>query len=247
MLAYDGSAYHGFAKNRDVATVAGTLEEALSTICRMPVEVVGAGRTDAGVHGWGQVVSTDLPDDIDLDGVMRRINKMCGPSMAIRSIEWAPTADFSARFDAQWRHYRYTILNTPAPNPFLVRTAWHISQPLDLPLMQLACDPFIGEHDFSSFCRKPKQDDGEEPLSLVRRILLAEWSDLGDGLLRLDIRATAFCHQQVRSITGTMVDVGLGKRTAGEIMGILRAKDRNQAGQVAPPQGLCLWEVGYTV
>jgi tRNA pseudouridine38-40 synthase len=80
---------------------------------------------------------------------------------------------------------------------------------------------------------------------MIRRVLLAEWSDLGEGLLRLDIRATAFCHQQVRSMTGLMVDVGLGKRTAGEVMGILRARDRSVAGQVAPSDGLCLWEVGY--
>jgi len=247
-VAYDGSAFHGFAKNRDVETVAGALERVLSLIARTEVEVVGAGRTDTGVHAWGQVVSVDLPVDTDLVDLQRRVNKMSAPALAVRSADWAPTPDFSARFDALWRHYRYTILNTEAPNPFLARTAWHIAQPLDLHLMQLACDPFVGEHDFSSFCRKPKIDDlpdGQLPPSMVRRVLSAEWSDLGDGRIRLDIRGTAFCHQQVRSITGTLVEVGLGKRTAGEIMGILRARDRNAAGQVAPPHGLCLWEVGY--
>lgn len=248
-IAYDGGAFHGFAKNRDVETVAGTLERALSLIARGDVEVTGAGRTDTGVHAWGQVVSADLPADLDLVDVMRRINKMCAPALAVRTAEWAPTAGFSARFDALWRHYRYTILNTEAPNPFLAQTAWHVSHTLDLHLMQLACDPFVGEHDFTSFCRKPKGDDlpeGHGPPSMVRRILSAEWSDLGDGRIRLDIRGTAFCHQQVRSITGTLVEVGLGRRTAGEIMGILRARDRQAAGLVAPPHGLCLWEVGYS-
>jgi tRNA pseudouridine38-40 synthase len=171
---------------------------------------------------------------------------MCGPALVVRDVQWAPTEEFSARFDALWRHYRYTVLNSPTPNPFLAATTWHVSHPLQLHRMQLACDPFIGEHDFSSFCRRPKPEEGDEPVSLVRRVLLAEWTDLGEGLLRLDIRATAFCHQQVRSITGMIVDVGLGKRTAGEIMGVLRARDRAAAGQVAPPQGLCLWEVGYS-
>jgi tRNA pseudouridine38-40 synthase len=260
VVAYDGGAFHGFAKNRDVVTVAGTLEDALSLVSRVPVEIVGAGRTDAGVHAWGQVVSADLPAATDMGSLARRLNKLCGPAIAVRSADWAAHDTFHARFDALWRHYRYTILNTEAPNPFLARTTWHVQQPLDLHLMQLASDAFIGEHDFTSFCRRPKVDhpdrsadpgsDGSEACdehrpSMVRRVLLADWSQLDGGLVRLDIRATAFCHQMVRSITGTMVDVGLGRRRAGEMMGILRAKDRNQAGQVAPPEGLCLWEVAY--
>lgn len=260
VVAYDGGAFHGFAKNRDVVTVAGTLEAALSLVSRVPVEIVGAGRTDAGVHAWGQVVSADLPAETDIGALARRLNKLCGPAIAVRSAEWAGSDTFHARFDALWRHYRYTILNTEAPDPFLARTSWHVQQPLDLHLMQLACDAFIGEHDFTSFCRKPKADHEQRPAiggtdesvscdehrpSMVRRVLLADWSQWDGGLIRLDIRATAFCHQMVRSITGTMVDVGLGRRRAGEMMGILRAKDRNQAGQVAPPEGLCLWEVAY--
>jgi tRNA pseudouridine38-40 synthase len=244
-VAYDGSAFHGFARNEGVATVAGRLGELLETICRRPVELVGAGRTDAGVHAWGQVVSGDLPADIDLTGVRNRVNSMGGPAIVVRDIEWAPTPDFSARFDARWRHYRYTVLNTPVPNPFLATTAWHVVHPLDLRLMQLACDPFVGEHDFTSFCRKPKVEEGEPEAPMRRRILQAEWSDVGGGCLRFDVRANAFCHQMVRSITGTLVEVGQGKRHAGDVMGILRARDRNRAGQVAPPHGLCLWEVGY--
>ena len=112
LLAYDGAAFHGFAKNRDVATVAGTLEAALSTVTRIPVELVGAGRTDAGVHAWGQVVSTDLPADTDLVDLARRLNKLCGPALVVRDVQWAPTEGFSARFDALWRHYRYTVLNS---------------------------------------------------------------------------------------------------------------------------------------
>ena len=112
--------------------------------------------------------------------------------------------------------------------------------------MQLASDPFIGTHDFASFCRKPMIVEGAREKTMVRNVLIARWSDLGDGLLRFDIRATAFCHHMVRAITGTLVEVGLGKRRPGEMMGILRAKDRSQAGLVAPARGLCLWEVAYS-
>jgi tRNA pseudouridine38-40 synthase len=245
VVAYDGSAFLGFAKNPDAPTVAGTLEAALSTICQSPTTVTGAGRTDTGVHAWGQVVSVDLPTTLKLDDVRRSLNKLCGNALVVRSVEWAPSPQFNARFDAIWRHYRYTILNTPTASPFLTKTAWHVRQPLNLSLMRLASDPFIGLHDFTSFCRKPKPNPGRKPKSLVREMMLVEWTDLGEGLLRLDVRANAFCHQQVRAITGTIVDVGLGKITAGEIAGLLRARDRRQAGQVAPPEGLCLWEVGY--
>ena len=119
---------------------------------------------------------------------------------------------------------------------------------LDLRRLQLACDPFIGEHDFSSFCRRPKPAPGAEPASMKRRVISAQWSEVpGDvpGLLRFEIRANAFCHQMVRSIVGTLVDVGLGKLHAGDITAILRTKSRLAAGSVAPPHGLTLWQVGY--
>jgi tRNA pseudouridine38-40 synthase len=116
--------------------------------------------------------------------------------------------------------------------------------------MRLGCDPLIGEHDFSSFCRRPKRSPadlaaGRTPPVMVRRVLVARWVELDDGVVRFEIRATAFCHQMVRSIVGTLVDVGLGRRRAGELRGVLLAKDRSRTGPVAPPHGLCLWEVGY--
>jgi len=134
------------------------------------------------------------------------------------------------------------VLNQPTPDPFLAATAWHVEVPLDIARMRLACDPLIGEHDFSSFCRRPK-GDGE--VSLVRRVLDARWTDDGDGLLRFDIEATAFCHQMVRSIVGTLVDVGRGRLRAGQVKGILAARDRGAAGEPAPPHGLSLEEVVY--
>jgi tRNA pseudouridine38-40 synthase len=245
VVAYDGSAFRGFAHNEGVVSVKGTLADAIGRVLRHDVDITGAGRTDAGVHAWGQVVTCDLPDGTDLDGLTRRLNKLCGPAIAVREAGWADP-DFDARFSATWRQYRYHIWNDPAPNPLQARTSWHVPQPLDLVLMQAAASPLIGEHDFTSFCRKPKVPEGEPPASMVRILREIRWERLdGSPMLRMEIRASAFCHQMVRAITGTMVDVGLRKITPADVNGILRAKDRAFAGQLAPPQGLTLWEVGY--
>jgi tRNA pseudouridine38-40 synthase len=252
-VAYDGAGFHGFAESgspadAQVPTVMGTLREAIERVTRHACNPVGAGRTDAGVHGWGQVVSCDLPDDTDLEQLQRRVNRICTPAISVRDLAWAGDPEFSARFSAQWREYRYHVVNHPVPNPLVAATSWHVPQPMLLWTMRLACDPLIGEHDFSSFCRRPKPlDDGTEA-SLTRRVLRAEWHEVpGDvpGLLRFEIRATAFCHQMVRSLVGTLVDVGIGRLHAGDVRGILMRRDRAAAGRVAPPRGLVLWEVGY--
>ena len=245
-LAYDGGAFHGFAAQPGLKTVGATLATTLERVLRHPVELVCAGRTDAGVHGWGQVVSFDAAAErFDADTLRAAINGLCGPAIVVREAAIADRPGFDARFDAGARRYRYTVLNRSVPDPFLAATAWHVARTLDLVRMQAACDPLIGEHDFTSFCRKPK---GEPEASLTRRVLDARWERdeaAGEGVLRFWIEATAFCHQMVRSITGTLVDAGLGKRTAADVLAALRSKDRSAAGPVAPPHGLCLWEVVY--
>jgi tRNA pseudouridine38-40 synthase len=244
-VAYDGSAFHGFASTDGVDTVQARLTAAMATVLRRPgLTITGAGRTDAGVHARGQVVSFDAPADADLARLERSVNGMCAPHVVVRDGAFVRD-DFDARFSAVWRQYRYTVLNRRWPDPLLRSTVWHVAGPLDLPAMRLGSDVFIGEHDFSSFCRRPPAGHDGTERSLARRILAAEWHDLGDGLLVFDIRATAFCHQMVRSITGTLVDVGLGRRRAGELLGVLRGRDRAAAGPVAPPHGLCLTEVGF--
>lgn len=241
-MAYLGTAFHGFALQAGQKTVASELAGAIERVARHPVELTCAGRTDTGVHAWGQVVTTDVSANADLERIQRSVNKMLAPNVVVRDMQWAPPG-FDARRSALSRRYRYSISCAPWSDPFSAPTTWHVGVPLDVRGMQAACDPLLGEHDFSSFCHAVKSRPGP----LVRRVLSAEWSDLGQDRLRFDIEATSFCQQMVRSIVGTLVDVGLGRRKAGELMGILVARDRQAAGQIAPPHGLCLWEVRYPV
>jgi tRNA pseudouridine38-40 synthase len=245
LVAYDGTDFRGFAENIGVVTVGGTLRAAIERVLGTAVELTVAGRTDAGVHAWGQVVSFDAPaESLDLERLQRSVNGLCKPSIVVRTVDVAPEG-FDARFSARWRRYRYTVLNSAVPDPFLSRTTWLVPEPLDLSSLRLGCDPLFGEHDFTSFCRAPRPPAGQPLPSLVRRVAEAGWSDLGDGVLRFEIRANAFCHQMVRSIVGLLVDVGRGRRGAGEVLAVLRARDRSGLGNIAPPTGLCLWEVGY--
>jgi len=240
VVAYLGTGFHGFAIQQGVPTVAGALSEALEKVLRHPVKLVCAGRTDAGVHAWGQVVSFDAVIGADLERAQRSLNGMLAPRIVVRKAGWAPDG-FDARCWALSRTYRYLISCSKWPDPFSAGITWHVGAPLDVRAMQAACDPLLGEHDFSSFCRVP----GKPPASRVRRILAAEWSDLGRGRLRFEVQAASFCQQMVRSIVGTLVEVGLGRRKAGEMVGVLEARDRSVAGPVAPAHGLCLWRVDY--
>ncbi|MBI2708786.1 MAG: tRNA pseudouridine(38-40) synthase TruA [Actinobacteria bacterium] len=244
VVAYDGGAFRGFAANAGVPTVGGALADALGRVLGRSVELTCAGRTDAGVHAWGQVVTFDAPEGFDAARLQRSVNGMCGPDVVVRSVA-VTEPGFDARFSARSRRYRYVVLNRPVPDPFLARTSWWVPEPLDLAGLQLACDPFLGEHDFSAFCRRPKRAAPEEPASLVRRVLGAGWHDGGDGILRFEIEASAFCHQMVRSIVGTLVAVGRRSMRAGDVAGVIRSRDRARAGQLAPPHGLCLWSVAY--
>ena len=244
LIAYDGSRFHGFAVQPGHRTVAGVLGEAIGKVVRHPVELTCAGRTDRGVHAWGQVVSLDVASQVDLEALHRALLKLCGPEVVVREVSVAEP-DFHARFSATARTYRYTVLNRAVPDPFRAATAWHVPAPLDVELLTLACDPFLGEHDFSAFCRVPKVRAGEVPPSLVRRVLRAGWTDLEDGVLCFEIEATAFCHQMVRSIVGTVVAAGRADVRAGDIRGILRSRKRSSAAPLAPSHGLCLWRVTY--
>jgi len=240
VVAYDGTGFRGFAAQPEQRTVEGALAAALAKVLRHEVELSCAGRTDAGVHAWGQVVSFPGIPGLEPERLQQALTSMLGPEIGVRSVELVP-AGFDARHSARWRAYRYTIDRRRVPDPMLARYAWHVRDPLDLARLRLGVDPLIGEHDFASFCRR-----GSEGSTTVRRVESARWVEVDDDILRFEIRARAFCWQMVRSIVGTLVDVGLGRRRPGDVMGILRARDRSAAGTVAPPHGLCLWEVGYS-
>jgi tRNA pseudouridine38-40 synthase len=249
VVAYDGTDFHGFAESPDVVTVMGTLRATLEQILQVELDLTAAGRTDAGVHGWGQVVTGRFPASSDLVRLQRSVNRMCAPSIAIRSAEWVDDT-FDARFSATSRAYRYAVWNHPQPNPLVARTSWHVPDTLDVEAMNLGADRLLGEHDFTSFCRRPKVADDRPAKSLVRIVHRAVWvredhDDLPRARLRFEIAATSFCHQMVRSVVGTLVDVGRGRRTPESIPVTLAALDRAAAGPVAPPTGLVLWHVGY--
>lgn len=243
-VAYNGESFHGFAVNKGVRTVGGDLTNALARCLRQPVELTCAGRTDTGVHARGQVVSFAASNDADLLAVRTAVNRMLGPAIVVRDIATAPEG-FDARFDATSRTYHYTVLNRDVPDPFLAATAWHCPLPLDIDAMNAAATAIVGEHDFSSFCRRQDTADGTEK-SRVRNVCRAEWHADDQDLLRLEIEASSFCHQMVRSITGALVDIGAARRPPEAMAAILAAKDRSKVPNLAPPHGLCLWSVSYS-
>ncbi len=244
VIAYDGSGFRGLAPNPGVRTVVGELIEVLTPVLGFVPDITMSGRTDAGVHAWNQMLSFDVPASVDVDRVQRTITTRLGPEIVARSCRIGP-ADFNARFDATGRSYRYLIYNSPVPSPFMATTSWWVPGPLNLGSMRLACDPILGEHDFSSFCRRPKSKPGEPEHSLGRRVTSARWSQLDDETLLFEIAGSAFCHQMVRSLVGFHVAVGRGKRSAGELRSVMAARDRNAAESPAPPHGLTLWSVTY--
>ena len=242
-VAYLGVDFHGFAENPGVTSVAGEINKAITLVAGEPVSVTCAGRTDKGVHAVGQVVSFDIPDHISLERLALSVNSQCGPSVLITDLEIVDK-NFDARFSAVSRTYSYRILNGRDLDPFLTDRAWHISDELDVDSMQKASSYLIGEHDFSSFCKKPKLKSGDT-VSLVRHVNSAEWNSISETDLFFEICASSFCHQMVRSIVGTLVDVGLGKIPCDDMPRIITLSDRQAAGRIAPPHGLTLLSVKY--
>lgn len=237
-LSYDGKPFHGFARQPNVPTIQGDLEDALGRLLRGDVETVGAGRTDAGVHALGQVVSvSDAPENVDDVKLREALNAMLSPSIAVTSIVRVDD-EFHARFSALSRVYVYAILASEIPDPFLARTTMYHPEPLDLAAMNEAAGALTGHRDFSSFGRVPEGASAERLLYELRC-----WKT-GD-VVRIRARANAFIQQMVRSLVGTLVHVGEGRRRPDGLPAILEARDRSAAGPVAPPHGLCLVSVEY--
>ncbi len=242
-LAYRGTDYHGFAENDGVDTVGGALRTALETVLREEIELMVAGRTDAGVHASHQVVSFRTTSDrFDAERLAGSVSKLCAPDIVVRSVVEVPP-DFDARFSAVSRRYEYTVNDGPHPDPLRAATEWWVGEPLALSAMNDAASALVGEHDFSSFCRRPKD---RPDASLVRHVSRADWHRIEPTRLMFTVEANAFCHQMVRSLVGFCVSVGRGRRSADEVEAVLAACDRDAAGAVAPPLGLVLVDVSYT-
>ena len=240
-VAYDGSEFHGFARNEGVPTVAGALGDALASVLGHSVDIVCAGRTDRGVHARAQVVSFDADmERADPVRLVRAVNRMCGPRISVSrtSIE---SPDFDARRSCTGRVYRYRVLNSPVPNPLAAGLCWHVERPLDLAAMRTAADRLLGDHDFSSFCRRnPSRPDQ----SMVRTVRRAVWWLEGETAV-FEIEARSFCHQMVRSLVALLVSVGLGRHKPSDVGTIIAARDRGAAPSPAPPHGLVLWATLY--
>lgn len=236
-LSYDGSGFRGYAKQASQRTVQGELEDALGTLLGTAVATAVAGRTDAGVHARGQVVSFTYDGELDLGQLQRSLNGLIGPEIAVIGV--SPAADdFNARFSAKWRRYRYVVNPGPAQDPLTRGFVWHVARELDFDAMSKAGKDFLGEHDFTSFCRSV------EERSNVRRVDELSWS-VDEGSYQMWIRANAFCHQMVRSIVGHLYDIGRGFAEPDSVPAVIAARDRSAVATVAPPHGLTLWEVGY--
>ncbi|MCH7788315.1 MAG: tRNA pseudouridine(38-40) synthase TruA [Acidobacteria bacterium] len=246
LVAYNGAPFYGFAENLGVRSVAGDLRAALEQIVGHAVVLTCAGRTDKGVHAWGQVISTDLEvDPARLGRLQISLNQMCGPDIAVRALDVAGD-DFDARHSATGRRYWYDIATGLVASPFTASTHWHIRGSLDLEQMRTGAAHLIGTNHFGSFCKKNSSKPNATMYRNLRRVdLQTGFDELSNPTLRVELEASAFCHQMVRSIVGLLVDVGLGKRLAADVPLVLAARDRNAAPPIAPPHGLTLVEVTY--
>jgi tRNA pseudouridine38-40 synthase len=238
LIAYDGTGFHGWARQPGVRTVQGALEDAVAALLDGAPRLAVAGRTDAGVHAWGQVASFVAPRNVDPESVLAASNARLAPEVVIREARRAPDG-FDARRSATSREYRYRIDVGPVPDPFVARYVWHRAGRLDAPAMRRAAGHLVGEHDFRAFCRAP-----EPPAGTVRRLERLVVAARGERIEVL-VRANAFCQQMVRSLVGTLVRVGDGTVDPEAIPAIIAGGDRAAAGRVAPPHGLTLWQVRY--
>jgi tRNA pseudouridine38-40 synthase len=237
VVEYDGTDYHGFQVQVAQRTVQGVLEEALHRVARQRVRVVGAGRTDTGVHARGQVIAFWARWRHNEADLHRALNALLPQDVALLSLEGA-AEEFHPRYDARRRWYRYTVLNRSLRSPLDRRQALHVGRRLDVAAMNRAAAALPGEHDFATFGRPPKGEN------TVRRVMRAEWERKGP-FVTFDIEANAFLHRMVRSLVGTLLQVGLGQLLPEEFAQRLAACQRALAGPTAPPQGLCLMAVSY--
>lgn len=251
-VAYDGGDFHGFQSQRafGLATVQQSLEDALTSLLAHPVEIIGSGRTDAGVHAWGQVVNFQTTSTLPPDRYPLALPPFLPETIRVLESQEVPEA-FHARFDALDKTYVYQFYCAPLPSPFYVRQAHHVRPPLDIKAMNRAAAFFMGTHDFQGFCSAKTTKK-----NLVRKVSRCKVESRPAGgfpgapetsgqLVTLTIQGSGFLWNMVRIIAGTLLYVGKGKLLPEEIPAILASKDRRLAGKTMPAHGLILYEVRY--
>lgn len=239
VLAYDGTAYHGFQRQANAITIQQIVEERLPKLFGHPITFNGAGRTDAGVHAHGQVINFFTNGTIPADRIPLAARGLL-PSDIVVVGAADVDASFHARHSAQSKIYRYRVLNTRLASPFERNYAWHFPQQLAVVLMQQAAQVIVGTHDFSAF-----RASGGAPVNPVRTIMTAECQYAGDAVIEFTFWGTGFLYHMVRNLVGTLIEVGQQRITPEDFAGILEGRDRHAAGITAPAQGLYLMEVKY--
>ncbi len=239
ILCYDGTEFHGWQRQPSLRTVQQVLEEAIERLTGVRPTTTASGRTDAGVHAMGQVVHFLTASRHEPETFVRALNAMLPRDLRILDAAEMPQA-FHATLDARSKRYRYTIDNARIPSPFQLRYSWHVPKPLDAGAMGRAGASLLGRHDFRSF-----ETDWPNRMSSVRTIFDVAVARDGD-LVTIEVEADGFLYNMVRSIAGTLVLVGQGKRPESWVADVLAAQDRVEAGPTAPPQGLFLLTVRYS-
>lgn len=238
ILEYDGTNYAGWQIQPNGLSLQQVVEEALAKMLKEPVRVHSSGRTDAGVHARGMVAAFATGKGLPLRAFSDGLNALLPPDIVVKEASEAPEG-FNPRFDATGKHYRYTIHRGERRSPLCRHYAWHVRGALDLTAMEKAARHMVGEHDFASF-----RTAGCAARTTIRRIDAVEMAEEG-GLLLLDVKGSGFLRNMVRIMVGTMVEVGQGRRSAGDVALLLERPGERFAGPTAPPQGLCLMEVYY--
>jgi len=236
LLSYDGTDYHGWQRQPDRKTVQGLLEDSLAKITQKKIHIFGAGRTDAGVHAQEQVANFKASLSIKEEELLRALNSLLPQDARIASLE-KTDMDFHARKMAKSKIYQYRIFNSPNISPFLHRYVLQWSSPLKVNLMKKAAPLFIREADFTPF-------SSNRLLNPVRKIFLSHIEKKGDEVI-YTVEANGFLRYMVRTIVGTLLEIGRGKISPEEIEEIFRKQKRSLAGPTAPAKGLCLIKVNY--
>ena len=243
VIEYDGRKYSGWQIQKDRITIQSELEKSLSIILNQRINIKASGRTDAGVHAYGQVASFIANTELPCEKIKKGVNSILNDSIVIRECDIVH-GNFHARYDAVSKEYHYHILNRPDPCAIQKNYIWHIKKRLDLSRMQECCSIITGKHDFKSF-----EGSGSPKYSTIRKIYFAEFSintnNSNSDTIVFKISANGFLKFMVRNIIGTIVLAGLSKIDTQDFENILKAKNRNLAGPTAPAQGLFLMNVKY--